>query len=169
MRIDRQRKKIEAELTEAQRSRDYLRTIKLKKQLDELDKTDAELERVTLSVATRDKDLDFRREVSKAVVGCVVAADILQLQAMKLRQLTLSIPEYDVPINKQLKGIIRALGDIVNVIDETSQHTKPINDHGRLITLSDHYTEIVDEVEAKIYGWENIISKIVNEKIAFDE
>lgn len=168
MRIDKQRKKIEAELTEAQRSNDYLRIIKLKKQLDELDKADAELERVTLSVATRDKDLDFRRDVSKAVVGCVVAADILQLQAMKLRQLTLSIPEYDVPINKQLKGIIRALGDIVNVIDETSQHTKPINDNGRLISLSDHYTEIVDEVETKIYGWDNIISKIVTERITFD-
>ena len=169
MRINKKRKQLEEALRIAKQINDYIGIVKANRQLEELDRAEAEQERVTLSVATRHLGREEQKNISKAVIGCVVASDILQLQCMKLRQLTMRIPEYDVTINKQLKSIIHQLGDIVKVIDNTSKTSAPVNDNGRLIPLSEHYMEMVDKVEDKIYGWDNVISKIVEEHIVFTD
>lgn len=168
MRINKKRKQLEDALTQAKRTNDYIQIVKLNRQLEELSRQEAVEERTSLYIATRNMSNEFRKDIDKAVIGCVVAADILQNQLMILRSHTIRIPDYDVLINAQLKHIIKSLGDIVRVIDDTSNNAKPINHNGRLIPLSEHYMQMVDQVEAKMYGWQNIINKVVDDNITFD-
>lgn len=169
MRVNKKRKQLQEQLLDAKKRNDFITIVKINRQLEELDRKDVEEERLTLAIATKELGKEEQKEISKAVIGCVVAADILQLQCMELRNKTRLIPQYDVTINKQLKSIIHQLGAIVKVIDNTSETSAPINDDGRLISLSEHYMEMVDKVESKIYGWKNIINKIVEEHIVFDK
>lgn len=118
---------------------DYVGVIKFKQQLDRILQSAQEEERTTLLNCIADRTPEERREATTRVIYAIATADLLYGATMEIEEyLRKEFGIVDIPLMEHLRDIVERLRKVV----------KSIDDVGSAI-FSEHYMEVVDEIETK--------------------
>ena len=165
--VCREIEKLQAQLPQLMKAGKFLEWQAAKKRLDALIESCYEVKTTTLREAIKPYGDKARKEVTATLLEAIVTADILNKYMMELQEHCRKYG-FGVPVLEELKGITQRLNKIVGQIDEASRNIRPQKDkNGNSVSFSDKYSEVVDMVETKFYGLENIVNNIVSKEFDF--
>lgn len=137
---------------ECARNRDFINELKYRKQISELSGFD--YERLTMDKAlTKEEQI----EMCTLLVKGLVYADLCYSISMDLKSLANKYGLLSVDLFEKMTATVNNFSKIINTIDLPGD-----------IKLSEHYADMVEEVESKCNYWiDNIIWTVINKRIEF--
>lgn len=136
---NKQLKRLDEKIATAHKKGDYLSEIKLKQERERLLQLSIVKERTTLLDCIRDRSPEERREATTRVIYAIATADLLYGATMEVEEyLRKEFGIVDIPIMDHMRGIVEQLRKIVKSIDDVGSEM-----------FSEHYAEVVDEIETK--------------------
>lgn len=138
---------------ECARKRDFINELKYRKQIQEL--SGFGCERMTMDEAlTKEQQI----EMCTLLVKGLVYADLCYAIIIALKSLANKYGLLSVDLFDQMTTTVNKFSKIINTIDLPGD-----------IKLSEHYADMVEEVEDKCNYWiENIIWTVINKRIKFE-
>lgn len=132
-------KRLDAKIAEAQRKGDFVSMIKLSQERERLAKLQREQRRTTLLDCIRDHTPDERREATTRLIYAIAIADMLYGATMEIEEyLRDKFGIVDTPIMGELRSIVKQLHKVVKSIDDVGSEM-----------FSEHYADVVEEIETK--------------------
>ena len=168
--IERKIEQLKADLREAKLRGQWMESIDIFKELQKLEIQMVEVQRTAYSELARkemtDKEItQFTADLIELNIIASVAEDIGLRVAGHLRRWK----DFDSPALNKFQNAVKTMSSVTNMINETSK-THPIQDeNGRVYTLNEHFGNMVDEVETYILGMQNVIHRVVNKSVNFND
>lgn len=162
--------KLQGNLRNARINNNYIEILRLSQEIEKLQNEIVQVERTTYGELTKDTMTKNEINVFTAdVISMIVASDILVDYAMRVEKHTRKYSEFSSSHIMKVKQAISLLNDIVHTIDDIGHNKRIRNENGEVVTFTDHYSSIVDEVESQLFGWRNVINKIVTKRIGLNK
>lgn len=168
--LKRKRDKLSQDLREAQLRGRWMESVAMVKELQKLEIQMVEVQRTAYSELARkemtDKEItQFTADLIELNIIASVAEDIGLRVAGHLRRWK----DFDSPALNKFQNAVKTMSSVTNMINETSK-THPIQDeNGRVYSLNEHFGNMVDEVETYILGLQNVIHRVVNKSVNFND
>ena len=168
--LKRKRDKLSQDLREAKLRGQWMQIGDIVNELNELEQQMVEVQRTAYSELARkemtDKEItQFTADLIELNIIASVAEDIGLRVAGHLRRWK----DFDSPALNKFQNAVKTMSSVTNMINETSK-THPIQDeNGRVYTLNEHFGNMVDEVETYILGMQNVIHRVVNKSVNFND
>lgn len=168
--IERKIEQLKADLREAKLRGQWMQIGDIVNELNELEQQMVEVQRTAYSELARkemtDKEItQFAADLIELNIIASVAEDIGLRVAGHLRRWK----DFDSPALNKFQNAVKTMSSVTNMINETSK-THPIQDeNGRVYTLNEHFGNMVDEVETYILGMQNVIHRVVNKSVNFND
>lgn len=168
--LKRKRDKLSQDLREAQLRGRWMEAATIVKELQKLETQMVEVQRTAYSELARkemteEEITQFTADLIELNIIASVAEDIGLRVAGHLRRWK----DFDSPTLNKFQNAVKTMSSVTNMINETSK-THPIQDeNGRVYTLNEHFGNMVDEVETYILGMQNVIHRVVNKSVNFND
>lgn len=168
--LRKRKQRLEEELRKAKRNCNTLKIITLTKELESIGNEILSISKKVTCATLADERMNRKERIlfTQDIIAAIIACDILQKYMMNIRKHMLLFDDFHFPDIEKVENIIRNTGELVKIIDNISQAHPIIDENGNTYSLSDHYMNMVDEVETMFLGIENIISNVVNKTITID-
>lgn len=135
----KQLKRIDAKIAEAKRKGDYVTQIKLMQERKRMTELHVVKVQTTLRQLLKDYTQEERQEATTRIVYAIAIADMLYGATMEVEEsLRNKFNIAGVNVLDELRGVVKRLHKVVKSIDDLGSEV-----------FSDHYMEIVDEIETK--------------------
>lgn len=168
MNIKKKRENLTNKLREANLACDYIKAAKIMKELSDLDDYQIQSERVSYGdLARRSMTEEESEQFTADLIAMIMACDILQKYTMQVESHLRKFENFISSDIIRLKQVHKILGGIVKMIDNCSNDHPIIDKDGKVYKLSDHYMYMVDEVESKFLGLENVIHNVIKQHLNF--
>lgn len=143
---------LDARIAKAMRRKDYAIVQELQRRKREYQQNAIDMETVSLGESMACESEADRSRLTTRSIEVLVVCDLLQKYAMLLEK---EARRFDIGVQMvtDIRAVIRKLGSLVRLIDDASKAMPGSAGN----SFSDVYAEVVEAVETKFLGMENIV------------